>query len=57
MECIRKRDKENLWQVRKDIRNGILIFMEESQPPIKEEGLKDYFEVMDEIILSTIFIF
>lgn len=57
MECMRKREKENLQRVRKDIRKDILIFMEESQHPIKEEALKDYFEKMDEIILKIIFIF
>jgi hypothetical protein len=56
MGCMRKR-KVNLRRDKKVIRKDILIFMEESLPPIKEEVLKDCFEVMDEIILSIIFIF
>lgn len=56
MGCMRKR-KERLRQVRRDIRKGILIFMEESQPPIKEEALKDCFEVIERENMSIIFIF
>ncbi len=56
MDSMKKKVKESLRQLKKGIKRGILIFMEEQRLLTKEEVRKVYFESRLKIILM-IFIF